>query len=92
MNKRVKVYIIGAVQGVFFRANIKQLADKLNLKGYAKNLPDGSIEAVFEGDEKKILEIINFCKKGPKHAKVNNIKVINEEFKCEYTQFEISYD
>ena len=57
--KRVKLLITGLVQGVFFRVNTQNQAKKLGLNGYVKNLPNGQVEAVFEGLEDKIDNIIN---------------------------------
>jgi len=61
--KRVHLIVHGMVQGVFFRANVKGFAQKLNLKGYTKNLPDGTVEIVAEGPEEDIKELIEYCKK-----------------------------
>lgn len=77
--KRVHVYISGRVQGVFFRANTRKEARKRNLKGWVKNLSDGGVEAVFEGPEDKVEEIINWCWKGSPSARVENVEVKREE-------------
>ena len=87
--KRVKVLISGRVQGVSFRLFIKHKAISLNLKGYVKNLASGEIEAVFQGEEKAIQEIINDCKKGPLASKVIDIKIKEELYKNEFNNFEI---
>lgn len=89
--KRINVIISGNVQGVFFRANTKDRADKLGLKGYVRNLPDGSVEAVFEGKESDIKKILEFCRKGPPGAKVENVEVKEETYKGEFDSFEIRY-
>jgi len=89
--KRVRVIIQGNVQGVFFRANIKERATMLDLDGYVRNLDDGSVEAVFEGDEVDIEEMIEFCKEGPRKARVNDVEVINEEYAGDYDGFEVRY-
>ncbi|MBN1377069.1 acylphosphatase [Candidatus Woesearchaeota archaeon] len=85
----VKVLIEGEVQGVLFRHYTNKKADELNVKGYVKNLPDGSVEAVFYGKEDKVNEMIDFCKKGPSPAKVINVKI--EEYNQEFDDFEIRY-
>ena len=87
--KRVKVLIFGRVQGVSFRSFIKHKAISLNLKGYVKNLASGEIEAVFQGKDKAIKEIIDYCKKGPLSSKVIDIKIIEESYKTEFNGFEI---
>lgn len=65
--------IKGRVQGVFFRASTKDTAERLGLKGWVKNLPDGTVEAVAEGNEDVIQEFINWCRRGPEHANVTDI-------------------
>ena len=89
--KRIKVLIYGRVQGVSFRAFIKHKAILLNLKGYIKNLSSGKVEAIFEGEDKAIQEIINGCKKGPLASKVTDIKIKEESYKNEFKDFEIRY-
>jgi len=89
--KRVRVFIYGDVQGVFFRAHIKEKALMLDLTGYVKNRDDGSVEAVFEGEDSDIEEMIEFCREGPRGANVEDIEIIEEEYKGEFDDFEIRY-
>ncbi|KAA0011009.1 MAG: acylphosphatase [Thermoplasmata archaeon] len=89
--KRAHVTIRGKVQGVWFRAHTKEMADKLSLKGWVRNLPDGSVEAVFEGDENSIKEIISWCHHGPPLARVSKVEVKYEEPQGE-EGFRIRYD
>lgn len=77
--KRAHLFISGRVQGVFYRAFTKEIADSLGLSGWVRNLRDGRVEAVFEGDEDRISLAIQRCKEGPPYAVVNNIEVIWEE-------------
>ncbi len=91
MKTRVHVWVSGIVQGVFFRANTKDLALKLGVNGWVRNLPDGRVEAVFEGEEEKVKEMIEFCKKGPPGSRVDEIDVKEEEYKGEFNSFEIRY-
>ncbi len=77
--KKAHLYINGRVQGVFYRAFTREVADSLGLKGWVRNLKDGRVEAVFEGDEDKISIAIERCKEGPPYAKVDNIEIIWEE-------------
>lgn len=72
-----KVVFSGIVQHVFFRDFIKTNADKLGIKGYAKNMESGEVEAVFENDEKTIDKLIEKCKKGPRKARVEKITETN---------------
>lgn len=88
--KTVRVIIKGHVQGVFFRANIQKRAVELDIGGYAKNNEDGSVECIFEGDADDIEEIVEFCKEGPRKAKISDVEVIEEKFEDEFDNiFEI---
>jgi acylphosphatase len=91
MKARAHVIISGYVQGVFFRANTKREAINLGLKGFVRNLDDGRVEAVFEGEKSGIEKAIEFCKKGPRGARVDNVDVKWEEYKGEFHDFEIRY-
>lgn len=92
MKARCHVFVSGKVQGVFFRANTRDLALLLGINGFVRNLPDGRVEAVFEGDKEKIEKIIEFCKEGPPGAIVEKIDVNWEEYKGEFKDFKIIYD
>ena len=86
---RVHIFVSGRVQGVFFRENTKKRAKKLGITGWVKNLSDGRVEAVFEGERSKVEEWINRTKKGPMFAKVDELKVMPEEYQGEFNNFEI---
>ena len=73
MESRIKIYVFGLVQGVFFRSTTRKTARKLGLRGYVKNLPNGSVFIEAEGLEDKLYELLEFSKKGPKHARVDHI-------------------
>ena len=88
--RRVKVLVRGRVQGVFFRANTEEQAKKLGVKGYVKNVPEG-VEAVFEGEDEKVKDILEYVAVGPEGAKVTSIDVTEEKFKEEFENFEIRY-
>jgi acylphosphatase len=88
MVKHFKIRIAGRVQGVFYRQSTLEEATKLGLKGTVQNLPDGSVEIHAEGDEKKLEELILWCKEGPQHADVNNVEI--QELKlANYKHFRI---
>jgi acylphosphatase len=89
--KRVRVKIFGDVQGVFFRSTTKEKADELGIKGWVRNASDGSVEASFEGKDKAIDEIVEWCEEGPAGAKVDKIEVKGEKFKNEFKEFSIIY-
>jgi len=91
MKVRAHVFISGRVQGVFFRFHTKEWASELNVKGWIRNLPDGRVEAVLEGEEEDVKEIIERMKVGPPLARVDNVEVIWEEYKGEFKDFIIKY-
>ena len=80
MKKSVRVYINGTVHGVFFRAFIKENAERYNVKGFTRNLEDGRIEVFLEGDSENVNKMIELCKKGPRHAKIKNVELRHENF------------
>jgi len=87
--KRAHIIISGRVQGVFFRHNANKVANKLGLKGFVRNLPDGAVEVVAEGEETKLKELLEFCRRGPLGAHVENTEVKYEEPKNEFNTFSI---
>ncbi len=89
---RVHIFVSGRVQGVFFRDSMRRRAKNLEIKGWVRNLPEGRVEAVFEGEKEKVEQIINWAKKGPILAKVENLRVELEEHKGEFDDFKIRYD
>lgn len=88
VNVRAHVFMSGRVQGVFFRQNTKRQADNFNVKGWVRNLPDGRVEAVFEGEESQVKTLVDYCRHGPSSARVENIEVIYENFKDEFYIFD----
>jgi acylphosphatase len=88
---RAHVVIHGRVQGVFFRAYTADEANALGVKGWVRNLPNGSVEAVFEGEEKAVQEMIAWCRHGPPHAHVTRVDVEQESYRGEFHGFKIEY-
>jgi acylphosphatase len=88
---RAHVYVSGHVHGVFFRYETKELADKLGLKGWVRNLPDGRVEAIFEGDKKAIEEMLEFCKRGPPGARVTDVEMKWQNYEGQFKEFTIRY-
>lgn len=80
MKKSVRLYITGTVQGVFFRMFVKQEAERLNVKGFVRNLEDGRVEVFAEGDAEPVNKMIELCKKGPRHSQIRNVEIKNERF------------
>lgn len=91
MKTRVHVVISGRVQGVFYRASTAEKADELGLTGWVCNTQDGDVEAVFEGDEAAVEEMLRWCRRGPALAKVTNVKTTPEQFTGEFTKFSIRF-
>ena len=80
MKKSVRLYISGIVQGIFFRAFVKENAERYNVKGFVRNLEDGRIEVFLEGDTEDVNKMIELCKKGPKYSQIENVEVKLEKF------------
>ncbi|MFB6217279.1 MAG: acylphosphatase [Candidatus Aenigmatarchaeota archaeon] len=90
MPVRAHVYVSGRVQGVTFRASTRRKARELNIDGWVRNLDDGRVEAVFEGDEDSVKEIVEWCKEGPSAARVDDVEIEWEDFVGEQG-FDIRY-
>lgn len=80
MKKSVRLYITGTVQGVFFRLFVKQNAEKIGVNGFVRNLEDGRVEVFIEGDADKVNQMIELCKKGPRHAQIRKVETKPETF------------
>ncbi len=87
--RRVHVHISGLVQGVFFRARTHREATHLGLVGWVRNLPDGRVEAVLEGPDEKIKEMIGWFRQGPSDARVEGVEVIEEPYTGAFPDFTI---
>ncbi len=88
--KRVELKIFGDVQGVSFRAWTKEIAESLELAGYVKNEPDGSVEIIAEGEESALKNLIEKCY-NMSDARVERINVRWKEVKREFKGFNIKY-
>lgn len=71
---RARVVVRGRVQGVFFRVETRDRARSLGLSGWVRNVPDGSVEAVFEGDRERIESMLAWCRRGPSLAQVDEVE------------------
>ena len=89
--KRVRLTISGDVQGIYYRAFVKERASELGLTGYVKNLPGGKVEVVVEGHELKIEKLLEYCKQGPVGAKIEKVEGKTEPYKCEFKEFRVKY-
>lgn len=83
--------VSGRVQGVFFRQSTKREADSLGVKGWVRNLPDGRVEAVFEGEEDVVNMLVDFVTQGPPRAKVSHVDLAWEGSTGEFRGFAIKY-
>ena len=91
MKIRAHVVISGRVQGVFYRASTRDKAEQLGVFGWVRNMSDGRVEALFEGEENKVEEMIAWCHNGPRSADVSNVDVKYLEFTGESEDFKITY-
>lgn len=91
MPTRARVIISGKVQGVYFRGFVRDHARTLGVNGYVRNLFDGRVEAVMEGEREKIESLIALCRQGPPVSRVDQVEVTWEEFRGEFTTFTVRY-
>jgi acylphosphatase len=88
MKKSVRLYISGRVQGVFYRAFVKENAEKIGVKGFVRNLDDGRVEIFIEGNPEDVRKMMALVKKGPKNCEVKNIEEKEERFQ-DFKQFKV---
>ncbi|PKN20976.1 MAG: acylphosphatase [Deltaproteobacteria bacterium HGW-Deltaproteobacteria-6] len=89
--KSVHVTISGRVQGVFFRAETERTAESLNLTGWVRNRSDGSVEAVFEGEDKAVYQMVVWCHSGPRFARVDDVIIEDEPYTGKFQNFRVRY-
>jgi acylphosphatase len=82
MKKAVRLYITGTVQGIFFRAFVKENAERLNVKGFVRNLEDGRMEVFLEGSPDDVRKMMELCKKGPRHAEIKKVEEKPERYQA----------
>jgi len=90
-NQRIRIFVTGKVQGVFFRQTLKVMAKKNNVFGWVKNLKDGGVEAVLEGDDEKVNRLIEWAHGGSANARVEDVEIHNEKFTGEFSKFDVLY-
>jgi acylphosphatase len=88
---RVQAIISGRVQGVFYRARTRDQALARGLTGWVRNLPDGRVAAVFEGDREKIESMLAWCRIGPSYAAVDEVLTDWQPYQGEFQDFSITY-
>jgi len=89
--RRFHVYISGRVQGVFFRAETQRAANGFNLTGWVRNMSDGRVEAVFEGENQSVDKMLEWCQFGPPAAQVKEVLTEEETYLGEFRDFSIKY-
>lgn len=90
---QLHIFVLGRVQGVFFRNFVKEKADELGIKGWVRNLSDGRVEIVAQSlDQKKLSKLIELCRKGSTFAKVDEVEISYEAIKDRFFDFKITRD
>ena len=89
--QRVHLLVSGKVQGVFFRQALKVIAKKNNVFGWVRNLTDKRVEAILEGHSQSVNLVIKWVRIGSANSRVDNVEITNEEFKNEFSTFEVLY-
>lgn len=87
--ERAHVYVSGEVQGVFFRDSARERASELGLAGWVRNLPDGRVEALFEGPSKAVREMVRWCEAGSPQARVEDVRSEYEAARGDLSGFEV---
>ncbi len=92
MKVRAHIVVRGLVQGVFFRASMREVANANGVTGWVRNLPDGrSVEAVLEGEREAVEKVICWSLRGPPGARVEEVEIRFEEYRGEFKGFEIRF-
>ncbi|MBI5787730.1 MAG: acylphosphatase [Candidatus Schekmanbacteria bacterium] len=82
-NVRAHLKISGMVQGVFFRDSTRREAQALNVSGWVRNCPDGSVEVIAEGEKTAVDQLVDWCRSGPIYARVDHVLLDWEEYRGE---------
>ena len=91
IQKRIHIFVTGRVQGVFFRQSTRVIAIKNNVNGWVRNLDDGRVEIVAEGEKQNIDNLTTWCKTGPANSRVDEIELSEENYTNEFENFEVKY-
>lgn len=91
MTTRKRVLVLGRVQGVCFRAYTRDTAKRLGLTGWVRNLPDGSVEAVVEGEAASVQSMLEWFHQGPPYSRVEKVLVRDDPSREKCTDFDIRY-
>lgn len=88
----VRLLINGKVQGVYFRLNMQEIAKKNSVFGWVRNLTDGRVEALLEGNKDSVNQVIEWSKKGPENARVVDLKIDYLQYEGKFVDFEVQHD
>lgn len=88
---RAHAIISGRVQGVFYRMETQSAAHRIGVKGWVRNLTDGTVEAIFEGEQAKVDAVLEWCRKGPPNSRVDEVEVDWQDFTGEFNDFRVTY-
>lgn len=88
--KRAHVLVSGKVQGVFYRDAARQEAERHSVTGWIRNLPDGRVEAVFEGEDDPVDAMLAWCHDGSPRAQVTGVEVALDDAKGEFDRFQVT--
>ena len=91
MDVRAHLLVTGRVQGVFFRASTKDIAEQLGVTGWVRNTSDGKVEVLIEGEESVVKDFISWCRDGPRLAQVSDIDIEYQIYLGEFQEFNITY-
>ncbi len=91
--KKVRAHVVidGRVQGVCFRMDARRAALEQGVKGWVRNLPDGRVEALFEGDETDVQSMLKWCEAGPPLARVTDVSLNWETYTGEFGSFDVTF-
>ena len=94
MGNKAKAHAIirGRVHGVFFRMETKRAADDFGVSGWVRNVRDGTVDAIFEGEWDRIEAVLDWCRQGPPHADVTDVNVTWDEYTGEFNGFVVSFE
>lgn len=91
MAQRIHLFVTGKVQGVFFRQALKSKARENNVSGWVRNLRDGRVEAVLEGEDVGVSRVVEWTHSGPANAWVEDVEIRNESYAGEFSKFDVLY-
>ena len=89
--KQIHIFVTGRVQGVFFRQSTRVIAIKNNVNGWVRNLDDGRVEIIAQGEEQNINKLIDWCRTGPANSRVDEFELKEESITEEFENFEVKY-